>query len=258
MSIVSLACTQDTEDIYTDSDNNLALVYDYQCALQSLRQMLKTWFGEYEFDKTAGVNYPRVFGANPNMAQFYIELDAVKILDQASGQINQWSINWNQCLLQKVNGNQIYANDDYASYNTKITNIQFINDAGGKLFVKIGVLFGSGFETEIAINVDQLLKNSVKSKKAIDFRAAKSYIPYQPFIEVMIQFPPDFIITAGKLSVIYKAGGFYSHKSAIMCNDYYENRPLKLYLDGHTNPQPFEEPFIVIAPIELNVFVVNE
>ena len=164
MSIVALACTQDTEDIYVDSNNNLALVYGFDCALQSLRQMLKTWLGEYEFDKNAGVNYPRILGNNPNMAQFYAEIDIDKIAGIASGQVNQWSINWNQCLLQKINGNQIYADEDYNLYNTKITSINFLNDAGGKLFIQIRILFGSGYETTLEVNTDLVQKNSIRKK----------------------------------------------------------------------------------------------
>ncbi len=55
-----------TNDIYLDKNNNLAVVNNIDAVAQTIRETLKLWLGEYDFDITLGMPYNSILG-NPTI-----------------------------------------------------------------------------------------------------------------------------------------------------------------------------------------------
>ena len=62
------------QDIYLDSNNNIAIVQDDAAILQTCKTNLQLWLGEYLYDTNVGVNYPAILGKTINEPLLYSEV----------------------------------------------------------------------------------------------------------------------------------------------------------------------------------------
>ena len=264
MALMVLATDSTNEDILQNINGEFAVLYGEMAALQSIRQMIKTWARTYIFNNLAGFSYDAVIGSDFNTASFIAETDLIKMFGSNSEQSSKWAVNWNQLLKQKINGNQLYSDEDYALYNTTINNVVFSSDKRNALIVKMIITFGSGRTQSLTIPLNDVVI-SLKRPVLINEIKTSPYVPQQPFLSVTINAAPNIVIPPGKLTVIVslKPLGIcvYSNYKTIICNNYYNNRVLKLTFDtkdSNSKRNIHSEFYTVLSPMGMNVNILNE
>jgi hypothetical protein len=267
MAIFTLAAAQDNEDLIVQDNGELAVLYGYECALQSIREMIKTIIREYIFNGFAGLSYDAIVGTNFNTASFIAEADLIKMFDQNTDQTTKWCINWNQLLQLKINGNQIYADQDYALYNTKINNISFKTDRSNTLWATMSITFGGGKVANLDININEVANGLRSLKKIKEKPKGFQYQPLQDFLHLLIQAAPGVIIPPGNLIVLVSLpppnfGVFqYTNFKKIICDNYYNNRILELPCDKNEfsiASNLHSEFFTIITPLSINITILDE
>lgn len=97
MSHIGLAIHPDTNDLYLDESNQLAIVKDQTAIGEHARQRLKTFHGEWFLDTTAGVSWlSDIMGLqyNPALAEAVVKAEILNTSGVTS--INTFSIGFDQ------------------------------------------------------------------------------------------------------------------------------------------------------------------
>lgn len=257
MTIMAFAC-DNNNDLFIEQDGNLAVVFNFECAVQSIKQMLSLWLGEYVFNNSAGMPYGAILGISPEISQAAAEKNIIKILEQNTAQVGKFCVNWNQYLLSSVNGNKIFSDEDYEQYQTTVKSINYIQNNMGHNIMVVQFLFGNSATSTIEININEVVSSKYRKYAHRQNIKIEPYVSYQETVLCTIQTPPNFIIDAGNIVVVYKQGGMYSNFQDILGNIYYENRILKLQLEAKTEPNDrMFDNYEVICPDEMNVKVLT-